>query len=170
MKTTGQASSSARKCGFPNGTVNLSNVGVYGTCGRCGKHEHFRCAKIKEEEKEEIVKGCQSFYCSGCLFKHPQEVSYCKPLIYVEEIPRIEIANNAPETDDTENSIEVVAVVYQNNETPPACYQCEVCEYNVDFEQEIKRHMDEKHGRFKCETCEKTFWDSDICTAQRVSC
>ena len=52
---SGQATCSARKCGFPNKTVNLSNVGVYGTCGRCAKYEHFRGAKIKDEEKEEII-------------------------------------------------------------------------------------------------------------------
>ena len=164
VKTSGQASCSARKCGFPNGTVNLSNVGVYGTCGRCNKHEHFRCAKIKDEEKEEIVAGNQTFCCSGCLFKFPLEVAYNKPKTTIGEGPRKEVVNDTNSIedltiDDQIDSIEVLAVVHEEPEQRSATYQCEMCEYNVDFEDEIKRHM-----------CKKLFWDSTVCNAHKDTC
>ena len=79
-KNSGQATCAARKCGFPNSTVNLANVGVYGTCGKCGRNEHFRCAKMKDEERDEIVSGSQVFYCSSCLFKFSLEIAFKKPL------------------------------------------------------------------------------------------
>ena len=67
LKNTGvgQAECSSRKCGFQN-TVFLSNTKAYGVCGKCEKYEHFKCAKTKEEEKEEIITGKQLFYCSNC--------------------------------------------------------------------------------------------------------
>ena len=45
-----------------------------------------------------------------------------------------------------------------------------MCEYNVDFEDEIKRHMDETHGKFSCHMCNKLFWDSTVCNAHKDTC
>ena len=66
---------SSRKCGFQNSVV-LSNTSAYGVCGKCEKYEHFRCAKTKEDEKEDILSGKQPFYCSNCLFKYPSEIAH----------------------------------------------------------------------------------------------
>ena len=71
----GKAECSARKCGSQN-TVVLSNTSAYGICGKCENHEHFRCAKTKDEEKEDILAGRQTFYCSSCLFKYPGEIAF----------------------------------------------------------------------------------------------
>ena len=135
----GNSSCASRKCGFPHGTVNLTNVGVYGTCSRCGKHEHFRCAKIKEEEKEEISKGNQAFFCSGCLFKFPNEIAFNQAVEHITEPPVHEsnptISNSL--THEAVDDIEVVAVIHEEPHPSPALFQCQVCSFRVVSEAEI---------------------------------
>ena len=53
-------------------------------------------------------------------------------------------ANEDLTIDDQIDSIEVLAVVHEEPEQRSATYQCEMCEYNEDFEDEIKRHMCKK--------------------------
>ena len=175
VKNCGQATSSARKCGFPKGSVNLSNVGVYGTCGKCGKYEHFRCAKIKEEEKEDIVGGKQVFYCSSCSAK----ITFSKPSINHGTNPiqvgaqtanKKSIENVTIVDSDAEEIIEVVAVVHDSSEEPSGRYQCELCKFNVDSEDEIRKHMDNQHGKNVCNVCKQTFWDTFTCSAHMKIC
>ena len=162
----GQSSCSARKCGFPNKTVNLTNIGVYGTCGRCAKYEHFRCAKIKDEEKEEINSGSQVFYCSDCLFKFPLEVTFDKPATEVVNTPNQAAIENV----GLENNIEVIALVHDVPEQPNVLFQCEVCEFNVELEDEIQKHMNEKHGKYTCNVCTKSFWEKSMLNAHTKNC
>ena len=101
------------------------------------------------------------FYCSGCLFKFPLEIAFNKPVKEATSPQeQLEIEEMVRET--TENDIEVEAIVHVNQNQPSACYQCELCNFNVDVESDIRKHMDEKHGKFVCNSCKISFWDKHI--------
>ena len=158
----GQAECSSRKCSFQN-TVVLSNTSAYGTCRKCEKYEHFRCAKTKEDEKEEILAGKLAFNCSNCLFKYPTEIGFENSsettinTVTVEAIVHEEpIAQKAgtqakcANHDTQENEMIQVEEIEEIDENCPdkvasdvqETFQCEICNFITKNEEEIKNHMD----------------------------
>ena len=68
------------------------------------------------------------------------------------------------------NEIEVVAIVHDNQDQSLACFQCEMCSFNVDSENDMKLHMDVKHGQHGCKGCDNTFWDIDDFKEHKKKC
>ena len=56
------AKCASKGCSFQG--LNPNNKSAVGVCAKCGKFEHFACVKIKQEHKEDIIKGVMKYYCS----------------------------------------------------------------------------------------------------------
>ena len=129
ININGNAKCVSRKCSRKN-VLDMTNIGAFGICAKCGESEHFRCAGTKEEEKKEIIDGEQNYICSKCIFKSPIAI-VC------------------------ENSIpNAVTTVAQINPT----FQCNVCDFVGESKNKLAKHMGDIHGKHPCNVCGKKFW------------
>ena len=119
----------SRKCPSKN-VPDMTNVGAFGICYKCGESEHFRCAGTKDEEKREIIDGGQRYICSRCLFKSSISIAF---------------ENNVPSPATTVALVNTV-------------YECNLCEYTGDGKNKLATHMGDIHGKHPCAMCGKKFW------------
>ena len=54
----------SKACKFAG--INPNNKAAVATCSNCGQFEHFTCAKLSIEMKDEVVKGDSKYFCSLC--------------------------------------------------------------------------------------------------------
>ena len=59
----------SKSCKFAG--INPNNKTAVATCENCGHFEHFACAKMSSEMKDEVVRGESKYFCSICFSRNP---------------------------------------------------------------------------------------------------
>ena len=123
----------AKSCKY-NG-LNLNNKMAVGVCSKCGQFEHFECSKTKQEDKELILKGQLSYFCSECFLKNPTSIAFHskKSSVVSDLTPVTQAKASSPVT-------------------PASAFKCSRCNYESSIQEDFDRHSKDPH-KFVCETC-----------------
>ena len=152
---THEAKCVAKACKY-NG-LNLNNKLAVGVCSKCGLFEHFECSKTKQEDRELILKGQLSYYCSDCFIKNPTSIAF-------------QVKKTSPDTQasapvtsagiaikcshcDYETGIKEDLITHSKNLHG---FVCNICNVTTATRELLEEHMNDKHLQH-CEICEKEF-------------
>ena len=131
--------------------LNSSNKAAVGVCTKCGNYEHFECSRTKQEDREEILKGHQKYFCSICFAKNPSMVVF-ETRKFIEEGGDRDISNGSTiQLTQTTRAIPLPAPT-----VPVIRIICTYCTFETDKQENMEKHEKEQHV-FDCEVCGKTY-------------
>ena len=145
------AKCAAKACNFKG--IDPQNKAAVGVCAKCGNIEHFACVKIKNDHKEDIVRGIQKYFCSSCFTSNPS-------LILPDTSPPVKARarlDSLPLMGQgylkiTHSTTAKAILANQNQEMK----KCDICDYETKSVQELRTHIDIVH-KPECDKCKKTF-------------
>ena len=73
-----EAKCASKSCFFSG--LNPNNKSAVGTCSSCGNLEHFTCAKINSDQKNEFISGKTNYICTECSEGNGKIVSVETPI------------------------------------------------------------------------------------------
>ena len=65
---------SSMKC-KTGGNLQSSNTDKYAQCVICEGFEHFHCASLKDDKKNDIMEGTKQFICTNCFAENPKKIA-----------------------------------------------------------------------------------------------
>ena len=141
----------ARGCKYTG--LNSNNKTAVGVCAKCGSFEHFECSKTKQEERDDILRGTQKYFCSICFSNNPSMIAF-------ESLDSSKEAG--PGSDNSSDSVLYKPSASDVPPPPPVPveavvkYKCRNCNFEAGTQEELKEH-DVEHHTFECNICRETF-------------
>ena len=158
------AKCASKGCSFQG--INPNNKSAVGVCSKCGNFEHFACVKIKQEHKEDILKGIMKYYCSDCFSKNPS-IGSMNSVVSNKTRPRLDSIPIMGQgyLFKVTASTTVTAIASEESEAPPDDRQlillCEHCNFETKEHQELEKHLESKH-RVNCDHCYHELHTNDL--------
>ena len=140
----------ARGCKYTG--LNTNNKSAVGVCTKCGSLEHFECSKTKQEDRDEILKGNQKYFCSVCFIQNPSMIALIDAKKFTSHsIPPASIL----QVTKTTKAIPIAGPII-----PVVKFACINCSFATETQEKLEDHEKEVH-RYVCETC-KTVFTSEL--------
>ena len=130
--------------------LNSSNKSAVGVCAKCGCYEHFECSRTRQEDRGEILRGNQRYFCSICFTKNPSMIAF-EARKFLED-------KTSPPSPGSGSILQVTrstkAIPSQTPLNPVIRITCPNCNFESESKDEIENH-EKEHHTFTCETCAK---------------
>ena len=70
---------------------------AYSQCAICSGCEHYKCARVKDIRKANIMNGSEKFICTKCFASNPRGIVLDKLIAPLKNVPiEIQVEINAP--------------------------------------------------------------------------
>ena len=150
------------------GNITTNNVDVYAQCTICDGCEHYICASIKGNRRENIINGVEKFVCTICFTKNPTLATEVNKLTTKDQtntkivtvdvhdeillVETEEITINTTKNDVNKTNINEGFWNLEETQTEQTVlnYSCDECEDKFLNSDELKGHKDED-GKMKKE-------------------
>jgi hypothetical protein len=130
--------------------INSNNKSAVGVCGKCGSFEHFECSKTKQEDRDEILKGKQEYFCSICFTNNPSMIAFnVKRFISMKDCNPPPASGNILQLTSTTKATPIPSPVI-----PVVKFSCINCNFVTETNDELADHERETHS-FECQICGK---------------
>ena len=138
-------------CSFKG--LDPNNKSAVGICANCSNFEHFACIRIKQEHKDDILKGNMKFYCSECFSKNPS-IGSSKVRPRLDSLPLLgqgylfkvtKTVTAIPASTSLEQTPNMNLAITQ-------VIKCDICSFETDNQDDLTAHNLHVHT-YKCDHC-----------------